>query len=545
MNARQSDTGHVSLAGRLDLLCDVTRILLRGTDAQDMIREVFAKLSGSLSRDTEIHFKRIDDSKGGRFWKALECSTAPIVATHVQASADPELVAIKSAGIRTFFSSPLLVGGTLLGTVAFASSRRDEFTDAEVALFRTIPELLGYALERVEQNDRLHEADRRKDDFLATLAHELRNPLAPIRNGLEILRVAGRDTEASESARDVLDRQVTQLVRLVDDLLDVSRISRGKLELRMQPACLAAVVRSAIEVSRPHIEERGHTLSVDLPSDDVRVRGDVARLTQVFSNLLNNAAKYTERGGAIWVRVEVASEEATVSVRDNGVGIPAPLLRRVFEMFTQADGSLERSQGGLGIGLGIVERLVALHGGAVEARSQGANAGSEFRVTLPLLRLDEERPVSSVPGEARQTAGSRARRVLVADDDADTVKSLALVLRLRGDIVRTARHGGEAVEVAQEFQPDVVLLDIAMPVLNGYDACRRIREQPWGEDVVLVALTGWSQDGDRRRAKEAGFDRHLVKPIEPDLLDRLLDDLAGGGGRVTRGRFPLEWWQRT
>ncbi|MCW7539229.1 PAS domain S-box protein [Aquabacterium sp. A7-Y] len=366
----------------------------------------------------------------------------------------------------------------------------------------------------------LREADHRKDEFLATLAHELRNPLAPLRNGLEILRLAASDPQAQERARIVMERQLAQMVRLIDDLLDVSRISRGKIKLRIARVELAAVVRDAVETSRPLIEAAGHTLNIELREEPLFVDADLTRLAQVFSNLLNNAAKYTEPGGTIALRVERRGEEARVSVSDNGVGIAAPMLPRLFEMFSQGDRSIERSQGGLGIGLALVKRLVEMHGGQVAAASAGLGHGSEFSVQLPLARSHVVEPVlPAAPAAAVETSG---RRMLVVDDNKDAALSLAVMLQIMGNDARVAHDGLEALGVAASFQPEIILLDIGMPRLNGYETARLMREQPWGRHALLVALTGWGQDEDRRRSREAGFDHHLVKPVEPKALERLL-----------------------
>jgi signal transduction histidine kinase len=366
---------------------------------------------------------------------------------------------------------------------------------------------------------------RRKDEFLATLAHELRNPLAPIRNGLQILQIAGNDRAAQERARAIVERQVAQMVRLIDDLLDLSRINRGKVELRKERVDVAVVVQNALETSRPILEQRGHELRVDLPPEPLFVEADVTRLSQVFSNLLNNAAKYTEPGGRIALTVERRGGEAAVGVRDNGVGIPAHMLLQIFDMFTQVDRSLERSQGGLGIGLSIVKHLVEMHGGTIEARSQGHKLGSEFVVRLPAAKpLDRKAPQDDA-GQHEPALPRTHLRVLVADDNADSASSLALMLEILGHEVRTAQDGQEAVEAAEAFRPDVILLDIGMPRMNGYDACRRLREQPWGAGVFIAALTGWGQDEDKRRSREAGFDRHIVKPVEPAALEATLAGL--------------------
>jgi PAS domain S-box-containing protein len=382
--------------------------------------------------------------------------------------------------------------------------------------------------ERKLAMEALQEADRRKDEFLATLAHELRNPLAPIRNGLQILRLGRGNHQAEERARAMIERQVQQMVRLIDDLLDLSRISRGKIELRRERIDLAAAVQSAVETSRPLIEQSGHALTLSLPPEPVFVDADVTRLAQVFANLLNNAAKYTQRGGGdIHLTVEPLGHEVAVRVRDNGVGIPAPMLPHIFEMFTQVDRSLERTQGGLGIGLSIVKRLAEMHGGTVKAYSEGLGRGSEFVVRLPVLTPAAQEPGPRSGGEEPAGAAVR-RRILVADDNVDSAESLAMMLEFMGNEVRTAHDGAEAAAAAAAFRPDIILLDIGMPRMNGYDACRRIREQPWGRGIAIAALTGWGQEEDKRQSREAGFDHHLVKPVEPAALEKLLASVQAG-----------------
>jgi PAS domain S-box-containing protein len=372
----------------------------------------------------------------------------------------------------------------------------------------------------------LSEADRRKDEFLAMLAHELRNPLAPIRNGLEILRLAGDPTEDARYAREVMDRQLDQMVRMVDDLLDVSRVTRNLLELRKGPVDLSSVVSSAVETSRPLLVERRHELKVSLPDEPVMLEADAARLAQVLANLLNNAAKYTEPGGRIELTAEKRDGEAVVTVRDDGIGIPAEMLPAVFTLFTQLDRKMERTHGGLGIGLTLVKRLVELHGGAVEARSEGPGRGSEFIVRLPLSH-----PVGAhAEAPAVSPSAQRKRRILVVDDNVDSASSLRLMLQMLGHEVELAHDGEAAVEKTCVYRPDLILLDLGLPKLNGYEACRKIRAMDGanGDEgaprKVIVALTGWGQEDDRRRSHEAGFDLHLVKPIELAALQRLLAD---------------------
>ena len=374
--------------------------------------------------------------------------------------------------------------------------------------------------ERESLFNQLQEQDKRKDEFLATLAHELRNPLAPISNGLQIIRLAG-SSGAVEQARVMMDRQLTQMTRLVDDLLDVSRITRGKLELRRDRVDLRAVIDVAVEIARPLIDQAGHALTVALPEPPAFVDGDVTRLSQVVSNLLTNAAKYTHPGGDIRLTVERADEWVSVAVKDNGIGIPVAMLERVFEMFTQVDRTLEKTTGGLGIGLSLAKGLVAMHGGTIEARSEGEGRGSEFVVRLPVApsRVREPDPIG---GDEVEAVPAGRRRVLVVDDNKDAADSLAHVLKLLGDEVRTAYDGEAGIETAEGFRPDVVLLDIGMPKLNGYDACRRIREQAWGREIVMVAMTGWGQEEDQRRSLDAGFSAHLVKPVDNEILQKLM-----------------------
>ena len=371
--------------------------------------------------------------------------------------------------------------------------------------------------------DDLFNANRRKDEFLATLAHELRNPLAPIRNGLQLMKLSGGQNVAVEQARAMMERQLTHMVRLVDDLMDASRISQGKLELRKQPISLTTVLTTAIESSGALIEQKRHQLIVKLPAQALLVDADLTRLAQVFQNLLNNAAKYSEEGGKIHLTVEGQGNDAVVTIRDAGVGIAADQLPLIFEMFTQVDRSLDMSQGGLGIGLSLVKRLVDMHGGRVEARSGGLGHGSEFVVTLPLV---DQAAQHGPPGVDQILAAPQASlKILVVDDNRDGADSLSEMLDLMGNDTRTGYDGEEAVSIAGEYQPDVILLDIGLPKLNGYEACRLIRQQPWGKNIVLLAVTGWGQEKDRSRTQQAGFDHHLVKPVDPQELMQLLGGL--------------------
>jgi PAS domain S-box-containing protein len=366
----------------------------------------------------------------------------------------------------------------------------------------------------------LKEADRRKDEFLATLAHELRNPLAPIRNSLETMALAKLREPIVERAREIMSRQVDHLVRLVDDLLEVSRIESGKIELRSETVELSRVLASAIETSRPLIDAGGHQLIVDGPRTGLAVDGDSIRLSQVFANLLNNAAKYTEPGGTIWLSAREEGALAVISVRDTGVGIAAEMLPNVFEMFSQAHRSQRRAQDGLGIGLSLVRRLVEMHGGTVVARSGGIGHGSEFTVRLPVAGKDlGERSRKPRGGFGASLA---PLSVLVADDNQDAADSLGTLLRSMGADVRVVYDGRSALAALETRRPDVALLDIGMPMMDGYELARRIRERSDSDEIVLIALTGWGQTDDRRRALEAGFDHHVGKPAEVSELRALM-----------------------
>jgi PAS domain S-box-containing protein len=370
----------------------------------------------------------------------------------------------------------------------------------------------------------LLEADRGKDEFLAMLAHELRNPLAPIRNAVQTLHFI-EGSQQLRWAQDVIDRQVKHLSRLVDDLLDVSRITRGKVTLQKQPIDLAEVVAQAIETSRPLIEERRHHLEVRQPDEPLRVLGDPTRLAQVVLNLLNNAAKYTEEGGKITLMIERTPREAVVRIRDNGLGIPRDMLPRIFDLFTQVDRTIDRAQGGLGIGLMLVRRLVQMHGGSVTVASEGPGKGSEFTVRLPLL--DAAAPAGA--GRAEGTDGAaavRRQRILVVDDNRDSADSLSMLLRLAGHEVRTAYDGTAGLAAARRWRPDVVLLDIGLPGLDGYEVVRRLRQEAGLQQALVVAMTGYGKDEDRERSQEAGFDAHLVKPVDPEELAQLIAALG-------------------
>lgn len=537
---------------RLRLLWEAAAVLLTAEDPDLMLRGLLARIGEHVGVDVYFNYMVTDSGDALRLasWQGIPAEAVgrmarldfgqavcgavalqrqPIVANGIQQSDDARVRLVKSLGIRAYACNPLLAGDRLLGTLSFASRLKDRFDADEVAFIETICKYVTVAYERLRLLNELKEADRRKNDFLAMLAHELRNPLAPIRTAVKVLHLKGSDVPEARGARRIIDRQVEHLTRLIDDLLDVSRITLNKLELRRQPIELADAIAAAVESSRSFVEERGHELTVTLPPDPVYVDGDLVRLTQVFLNLLNNAAKYTEQRGRIWLTVDRQPHHAVVRVKDTGVGIPDDKLPRLFEMFYQADTSLERAEGGLGVGLSLVRRLVEFHGGSVEAGSEGPGKGSEFTVRLPIL---VEKPRLA---ELPQPSGDEAVtgcRILVVDDNRDSADMFTTFLRLMGHDVHAAYDGVEGVEAAERIKPDAILLDIGMPRLNGEQVCRHIRSTPWGRDVVLIAVTGWDQDESRQRIMAAGFDAHLVKPVDPNAVIALL------AGRRRPAEFP-------
>jgi signal transduction histidine kinase/CheY-like chemotaxis protein len=409
--------------------------------------------------------------------------------------------------------------GTRLTAIAHAIPIHDEWGGPVGAV-----NVLVDTTERKRAEEALLEADRAKNEFIATLAHELRNPLAPIRNAVQFLHLKGPDVPELRWALGVIDRQVRQMVRLTDDLLDIARITSNRIELSRAPVALAEMLDTAVETSRPLIEVAGLDLEIAVPPDAIVIDGDLIRLSQVVSNLLNNAAKYTTRGGRIWLRAERRGDQAVITVRDTGVGIPPDKLACVFNMFTQVDRKLARSLSGLGIGLNLARRLVEMHGGTIEARSEGPEKGSEFVVRLPALPIAT---VTREPGSPTSGDGSAlGLRILVVDDDHQVAGSFARLLRVMGNDVRVAYDGEEALATAEAFRPDVIFLDAALPRLNGYEAARTLRGRPWGREVVLIAVTGWGDGEYRRRSSEAGFDHHLVKPSDPEAVTKLLEQVA-------------------
>jgi PAS domain S-box-containing protein len=431
---------------------------------------------------------------------------------------------IRSLGLKSYICVPLVVSGNTLGALTFATAESGRrYTNADLALATDLAHRAAVAIENTQLYQALRDTDRRKDEFLATLAHELRNPLAPIRNSLQILKMPRVDADTMDRSLDMMERQVHQLVRLVDDLLDVSRVMRGKIDLRKEPTELAAVVARAVETVQPLVDSQGHQLSIRLPRESLPIDADPVRLAQVIGNLLTNAAKYTEPNGRIWLTAESADGAAILRVRDNGIGIAPQMLPRIFDLFVQVDHTATKSQGGLGIGLTLVKNLVEMHNGSIDAHSAGLGRGSEFVVRLPLSARMADKKNSLEAGQRLHEAPSPSGyRLLVVDDNQDAANSLASLLKLQGHEVRVAYSGMAAVEITKTYSPDAVFMDIGMPGMDGYETARRVREQPSLGTVVMVALTGWGQQEDRRRSAEAGFDYHLVKPPEPTAVENIL-----------------------
>ncbi len=388
---------------------------------------------------------------------------------------------------------------------------------------RRVAALFTDITERRRAEEELAEAHRRKDEFLAMLAHELRSPLAPLVNMLHLLKHSEADGNLVRQATETMERQLGQMVRLVDDLLDVNRVARDKLVLRKTCVALATVVQQALEVCSPLAERLNHEIVVQLPAEPVYLLADCGRLTQVLGNLLNNACKYTDANGRVSLEAWVERDEVVVEVSDTGVGIQADQLPHIFDMFRQASKSQEHMQGGLGIGLTLVQKLVEMHDGTVEAFSEGLGRGSEFVVRLPAYDEPTGEPLVDEPKEKAQAI--RGRRILVVDDNVDAAESMAILLAMGGNETRTTHDGLAALAAAAEFRPDVVLLDIGLPGMSGLDVARLIRQEPWGENIALIALTGWGQEEDRRNSMEAGFNAHLVKPVEQAEMMELLGRL--------------------
>lgn len=508
----QSDNPHAVI----ERLC---RQAMADLDCQFFFNFLFDRLTGSLrlnafagAPEHEARlFEQLDYETALRGCVVRDCkSKGACTAHHLRAKLR------KSYGVTAYSCHPLIAPGRVIGTLSFGSRTRSEFNDLEIEVMETLSHFVSIAIARAEMEQALRQSDRRKDEFIATLAHELRNPLAAIGNGFSVLNVT--DGAALPRLRPMLDRQLGLLVRLVDDLLETARIKTGKIELKKQRVDLANAINQSIQSSEPLLGSRAHNVAVRLPSEALFVEGDPARLVQVFANLIDNAAKYTAPNG--WIDVSAAryGAEAVVSVRDNGVGIPAEKLDSIFDMFSQIGCRPEDSLGGLGIGLNLARGLIEQHGGRLEARSGGLGCGSEFMVRLPLLRPspDDEEDKN----EVTICSTPAACRVLVVDDDRDVADSLIMLLRCLGAEARVTYSGEEALKILAEFKPHLVLLDVGMPRMDGYETARHIRELPEGRSLLLAALSGWRTD--QARATEAGFNRHFVKPITLEALQQVV-----------------------
>ncbi|MGH7559486.1 MAG: response regulator [Gemmatimonadales bacterium] len=474
------------------VLMDVSMPELDGFELAEMIRQHPRFQRTAIIFVSAVHLTDLDRLKGYESG-AVDYVSVPVI---------PELLRAK---VRVF-------------TDLYRKTREAErfAQDLERMVAERTAELEEAVARQIELADRLRETDRRKDEFLAQLAHELRNPLASLQNALSVMRLKPLEDPQLAWCRDLMGRQTDQLTRLVEDLLDVSRITLGKIRLRREPLDLARIIHEAVEASRPFVEARRHRLEVAVPERPLLLEGDGARLTQVVANLLNNAAKYQHDQGRIDIDVAREDGTAVVRIRDEGFGIPPELLPRIFEPFTQGEVSQIRVQGGLGLGLALVKSLVEMHGGSVVAMSGGPDRGSEFVVRLPCLL-----EAVAVPGEAGSVPVSVPRRILVVDDSTDAAESLALLLRLKGHTVSIAYDGPHAVELAETERPAVMFLDIGLPGMDGYEVCRRVRQRGLSE-TYIVAMTGYGQERDRERSREAGFDGHTVKPVAMDELLRVL-----------------------
>jgi signal transduction histidine kinase/DNA-binding response OmpR family regulator len=490
---------------------------------------------GPVSVEQATVRELVDDKIGGALRQALQGSGLEVFtleSDHIALAAEEgdgasRLLALGFA-LGKLAIHPLRVRDRLLGALLVGVSTARRFSTADLASIGDVAGRTAIALDNALLYSRIQSADQRKDEFLAMLAHELRNPLAPIRSAVAVMNHIGTQQPLMTWSRDVIDRQVEHLTRLVDDLLDVSRLTQGKIRLEKHAIVLDAVIDRALEVSRPAIESHRHRLQVKLPATPVSLDADPVRLAQVFANLLNNAAKYTAEEGEICVSAQVRGDKVLVSVKDNGCGIPTDMLPQVFDLFTQANRSLARSEGGLGIGLTLVRSLVEKHGGRVEAHSDGPGLGSEFIVELPVL--DDATPLPREMEPVAVVTGSR--RILLVDDNNDANQSMGTLLGLWGHEVRTALDGPTALQIAAEFRPEIILCDLGLPGMDGYEVVRRLREQPQDVPPLLVALTGYGRSEDRAKTGDAGFDDHLVKPVDFDRLKAIIAaHVAAGASR--------------
>ena len=548
---------------QLDVLSQAGQALILGEESPALRARLFERVAAAVGCEMQMSHSVPESPEGG----ALVLETAhgvseaqraqlaalgsddtlsgivaeqgkPLVFNRVQDSELSQARWLKSVGACSYAGFPLIAQGRVRAVVSFVSTSHSELHEGDLQVIQTVCDQVSAMLERARLLEELHanerslkRADQAKDNFIATLAHELRNPLTPIRNAVGIMRHGELGTPQQLAwCRDIIDRQVVQMTRLLEDLLDVSRVTRNKIELRRERLDLLLAVEQALEATRPLIEGRHQRLVLELPGAPIVLYGDLTRLTQVFSNLLNNAAKYTDVGGEITLSVSANDTTARIGVRDTGIGIEAQHLASVFDMFAQLAPALDRSSGGLGIGLALTRGLVELHDGHVEAYSAGVGHGSEFVVTLPIARAQ---PVQAGgPGREAGRDELPRRRMLVVDDNADAAQTLSTLLTLNGQEARAVFSAQEALAMVKEWPPDVAVLDIGLPDLTGYELARRIRAQPWGQAPLLVACTGWGQRDDIERARAAGFDFHLVKPIDPNAV---LGLLTQGGRRAPHG----------
>ncbi|HWW33531.1 MAG TPA: response regulator [Steroidobacteraceae bacterium] len=503
------------------VLLDVSMPEMDGFETAQLIHEHPRYERTPIIFVTGVHVTELDRLKGYKLG-AVDYVSIPLV-PEILRSKVTVLVELycKRRQLRELNDSLTEANARLAeANLALQAEKTRELERANAELERANRSLLSEVAERSRAEHALKDADQRKNEFLALLSHELRNPLAPLLNAVELMRLEPRDPQASW-AREVVERQVTYLTRLVDDLLDVSRITRGQITLNREALELPALIERAIEMVRPLLEQRRQEISVQIIDRTLRVDGDQVRLVQAFGNVLGNAVKYADPGGHVEVSVQRRDRWAVVRIRDDGIGIPADQLARIFDLFTRVEHGADRPQSGLGIGLALVRRLVEMHGGTVTAHSEGAGSGSEFVIRLPLA-LAAAQEGEPAPGEPATAAPAVRRRILIADDNVDALDSTARLLQYSGHEVFAAADGGLALQAAERHLPEVALLDLGMPVLDGYEVARRIRAEPWGRDLTLVAVTGWGQEADRRRSQEAGFDWHLVKPVDPDKLAALL-----------------------
>jgi signal transduction histidine kinase len=527
---------------RNELLSKLGARLLQAGDAQEIVEELCAEVMQFL--DCQVFFNYLLDERVGRL-RLNACAGIPpeeaqkiewldygvavcgcvardgkrIIAENIPSLGDERTALVESYGVKAYCCHPLMSQGGLIGTLSFGTKTRATFTNAEIEVMQAVTQLVTMAMTRLKMEQALREADRRKDEFLATLSHELRNPLAPVRTGLMLLKRIGGQGPQAVRVQEMMQRQVDHIVRLVDDLLEVSRIRSGKIDLRKERIDLSAIIDQAVEASQSFFDANGVKLTINKPEAPLMVDADPVRLVQVAVNLLNNAAKFTEAGGWTEIAAMRDGEEALLIVSDNGVGIPGEMLPRVFDLFVQAHGTRARAQGGLGIGLEQVRTLVRLHGGDVSAESAGQGRGSRFTVRLPLScgkrQGEQKAPIA--------TGEQRVRRVLVVDDNEDAAECLAMLLRERGASVHVAFNGESALRAVRELQPEIIFLDLGMPGMDGYETARAIRASAEGRDATLAALTGWGGDEVREKGREAGFDVHVTKPASLADIERALN----------------------